>query len=279
VELKISIDKRLPKFIDIAKTKNPETLLKVSSVSNELAACLVRLNQPENVRRSLLISNSSILSHLILHSKPEQTIQVDIDGKGLVNLTLKNKRASLNSSEWLQAWYSSTIIRNEKSLIDLYRMDPNLSYALNENDHIMIAFYKFLYIHSLGEKHTPEQKLFEKMKELTENNLKGYYMPDVEEFPYPNFFINFNQALILKSIIDKDIETFNKHLTEGLEYHKLFWSQKKGLNKGDAPLCDNPKGFISWPLTALAALAHDNNIPVVVQSEYIPQILVEGKFK
>jgi hypothetical protein len=55
-----------------------------------------------------------------------------------------------------------------------------------------------------------------------------------------------------------------------LRSHKAYWSSSRDLRK-------NPTGFVSLPLTTLAALAWDRGIRVGVDSDYMPRPWVTGE--
>lgn len=272
-----SANKRLPKFIEISKTKNYKTLCKVSNVLIEQIALIIRISEQNNIQ--LLLKNAliSISGYLQLTAAPGKEFPINIDGKGPVILKADDGDI-FSSGEWLSAWNLATILRDNSCLEQVYKTDISKVKSLNEKDHIKIAFLNFQFVHSLSAGNSSDESIFNEMKAITEKNLKGYYMPDPEEFPYPNYYFNFNRALILKSIIESKKEDFNKHLHEGLTYHKTYWGCKKGLNPGGPPMCDDPQGFISWPLTALAAMAYDKGFKIEVESDYIPKWMVEGEF-
>jgi hypothetical protein len=55
-----------------------------------------------------------------------------------------------------------------------------------------------------------------------------------------------------------------------LRSHKAYWSSSRDLRK-------NPTGFVSLPLTMLAALAWDRGIRVGIDSDYMPRPWVTGE--
>lgn len=61
---------------------------------------------------------------------------------------------------------------------------------------------------------------------------------------------------------------FNAALEKAVELHRRFWT-------ADEERRSHPDGNVDLPSTALAALAHDQGIPVEVASDYLPRHLVE----
>ncbi|GEM_PF-3048594 len=272
-----SAERRLPKFIEIAKTKNTETLLKVCNVGLELFSCKLSIREELNeLTSNLKLSLKAIYTLLLLKNNPNRSLLIDINGKAELSLTT-NINTGYSDEDWLFAWYLAVILRNKQILEELYKQNNYSTIRTNEKDHIRIEHLWFRFLYSMHEVDRPDMNLFKEMKTIIDNNMKGYYMPDVDEFPYSNYYISFNKALILKAIIENDQDAFTEHLFDGLTYHKMLWGQERGLNKGDAPLFKDPHGFISWAHTALAAMAYDKGIRVEVESDYMPKWIVEGE--
>jgi hypothetical protein len=66
------------------------------------------------------------------------------------------------------------------------------------------------------------------------------------------------------------VERFNKSLGIALDYHRKYWDKEEDNKVRDAD------GFLALPILGLASIAHDSEVPVEVESEYIPRALVEG---
>jgi hypothetical protein len=73
---------------------------------------------------------------------------------------------------------------------------------------------------------------------------------------------------VLRQLERSDATAFTAALTEALQGHKAFWSQKKNA--------DNFEGFVSLPLTAAAALAWNRGMRFEVDSDYLPMSWVRG---
>lgn len=72
-------------------------------------------------------------------------------------------------------------------------------------------------------------------------------------------------------LIQGKSEEFNAALAEAVDLHKDFWS-------GDAELAAKPDGFVALAPLALACLARDQELPVEVESDYLPRHLVSGEW-
>lgn len=89
------------------------------------------------------------------------------------------------------------------------------------------------------------------------------------------YYIN-PYVIALKSLAENDEAAFNDNLIAALEAHKAVWSQKKALNRGGTPLCRENEGFLSWGCTALAAMAYDKGWKQEIESDYMPQFMIDG---
>lgn len=89
-------------------------------------------------------------------------------------------------------------------------------------------------------------------------------------------FINRYNIEAMKCLSEADEAGFNQHLLNALEAHQAFWGQKKPVNPGGPPLCIDNRGYISFPCTALAALAYDKGWTLAVESDYMPPYMVDG---
>lgn len=273
-----SVNKRLPRFIEISKTKNYNTLIKVGNINLELIALSINHLKQKKIKLILEQAKNAFSTYLKLKATPGKEFPVDLDGKGSVMLKADDGDV-FSGGQWLNALYLNLILRKKEDFDMLFNLDISKVKPLNEKDHLLIGHLNFKFFHSLGINSKPDYSLFEKMEQLVNKHfIGGLYIPDVDEFPYSNFFFSFNRALILKAIIEENQEEFNKNLVDGIMHHKAYWGRKHGLNKGDSPLCDDPLGFISWPLTALAAMAFDKGLKIEVESDYTPKWMVEGKW-
>ncbi|GLZ42552.1 immunity 49 family protein [Actinokineospora sp. NBRC 105648] len=69
-------------------------------------------------------------------------------------------------------------------------------------------------------------------------------------------------------LVQHDGEGFNASLAEGLKSHKQFWKPKNRAN--------DPDGLIALALLGLACVAHDLDLGLTVESDYLPKHLLDG---
>ncbi|GEC05871.1 hypothetical protein SSP24_35260 [Streptomyces spinoverrucosus] len=66
----------------------------------------------------------------------------------------------------------------------------------------------------------------------------------------------------------KDHDGFNQALVEALELHKAYWT-------ADEDRAKDPEGRIALAPLAIACLAYDGEIPIEVESDYLPKHLLQ----
>ena len=76
------------------------------------------------------------------------------------------------------------------------------------------------------------------------------------------------QMEVLFRVMDADGPGFNIALGKALERHRSYWA------RGDRQR--DPRAYVAFALTALAAFAHDAGLRVEVESDYLPTALVRG---
>ncbi|KOG36886.1 immunity 49 family protein [Streptomyces decoyicus] len=75
---------------------------------------------------------------------------------------------------------------------------------------------------------------------------------------------------LLTQLVRGDAEKFNAELAKALEWHKDHWT------RDDREF--NPEGFISLGLTAVTCLARDAGFTITVESEYLPEGLLDAEW-
>ncbi|MGO4709135.1 immunity 49 family protein [Chryseobacterium sp. 2TAF14] len=195
--------------------------------------------------------------------------QIDEDGSFSIKVEETNQHINI-----LKALFMATIARNEEkqkiiaeSPLYLWEMkEENL-----DNGNFVTCF--LLLMKEYYTNKTFNEELFEKSQQYIISN-KSEIGPDIKQ----KFWIYYmNEFLIaFKSLIDNNEAEFNQNLIKAIKAHKEVWSQKKALNKGGTPLCRENEGFLSWSCTALAAMAYDKGWKIEVESDYMPDFMIDG---
>ena len=74
----------------------------------------------------------------------------------------------------------------------------------------------------------------------------------------------------IRALAGGDATGINAAFTAALKGHKRYWSSTKKLRQDVA-------GYVSLPLTSLAALAYDRGVRIDVESDYLPRPWVTGE--
>ncbi|MFE7612495.1 immunity 49 family protein [Streptomyces celluloflavus] len=67
--------------------------------------------------------------------------------------------------------------------------------------------------------------------------------------------------------IRKDQDGFNKALTNALQWHKQYWSEEERAFE--------ISGLVALAPLAMACIAHDAGMPIEIESEYLPAVLIK----
>jgi len=79
-----------------------------------------------------------------------------------------------------------------------------------------------------------------------------------------------SRLTVVRALAGATQAVVNEAFDRALRSHQAYWSSSRELRK-------NLTGFVSLPLTALAALAWDRGIQVAVESDYLPRTWVTGE--
>ena len=75
---------------------------------------------------------------------------------------------------------------------------------------------------------------------------------------------------LLWRLLENDGAAFNQALVKALEFHKKHWDKKKFKNVS--------RGFLALGPLALASIAYERGINIEVESDYIPEYIVQREF-
>ncbi|MBL4668015.1 MAG: immunity 49 family protein [Flavobacteriales bacterium] len=177
---------------------------------------------------------------------------------------------------WLNSFCLAIITRNQQQLkticafpIELLRLSNNTPAVQYRNlliDLELIFFKTGIF----------DEQIYNRLTAIKNDNVKTLQIkPKVSDF----HIIHICDPIIetMRCLSTNDLKGFNENLILSLQVHKAFWGQKRALNHGGTPLCRDHTGFISFRLTALAALAFDKGWQLDVESDYIPRYMVDGK--
>lgn len=197
--------------------------------------------------------------------------EAQIDESGIFSIKVEETNQHINI---LKALSMATIARDEGKQ-KIIANSPLYLWELKEEDYDNGNFvtYFLLLMKEYYSNKTFNKELFEKSQQDL-ISIKSEIGPDIKK----KFWIYYmNKFLIaLKSLADDNEAEFNQNLIKAIQAHKEVWSQKKALNRGGTPLCRENEGFLSWNCTALAAMAYDKGWKLEVESDYMPNFMVDG---
>jgi hypothetical protein len=202
---------------------------------------------------------------------PDEVKEAQIDESGSFSIKVEETNQHINI---LKALFMATIARDEEKQKIIANSPLHLWEMKEENlDKGNFVTCFLLLIKEYYTNKTFNEDLFEKSQQDV-TSMGSEIGPDIKQ----KFWVYYmNQFLIaFKSLADNNETEFNQNLIKAIKAHKEVWSQKKALNRGGTPLCRENEGFLSWDCTALAAMAHDKGWKLEVESDYMPNFMIDG---
>ena len=202
---------------------------------------------------------------------PDEIKEAQIDESGLFPIKVEETNQHINI---LKALFMATIAR-DKEKQKIIANSPLYLWEMKEENadkgNFVTCF--LLLMKEYYTNKTFNEELFEKSQQDV-TSMGSEIGPGIKQ----KFWVYYmNEFLIaFKSLADDNEVEFNQNLIKAIKAHKEVWSQKKALNRGGTPLCRENEGFLSWGCTALAAMAHDKGWKLEVESDYIPNFMVDG---
>ncbi|WP_060884156.1 immunity 49 family protein [Streptomyces caniscabiei] len=166
-----------------------------------------------------------------------------------------------DAGNWLTAFWLAVVCREQKRMTQLCEIPlDRLRSAEGQYDE-----YVYRWVDTLQTYWLRRPGLVEKLiatLEASHPDVVSVAPRDlVQQVLYPpiNLFHRF---------VRQDEEGFNEALVEAVELHKAYWT-------ADEDRVRRTEGSLALGPLALACLAHDGEIPVGVQSDYLPKYLLE----
>lgn len=191
-----------------------------------------------------------------------EQIQVTILGDVVINVTTTGSSSTTNAGKWLGGFFAALVRRDIEALDVL----ANIPLEVLRNSSKKYEEYVYLYVDTLLAMLREEEKLGTRFA----NTAKAAELEKLEKSVDYAFSIVLPAMYLLWQFLDRDVPEFNRALYSALEDHKKFWSADETRS------CD-PSGFIAWPLLAIASLAYDFEMPIEVESDYLPLRLLYGE--
>ncbi|GEM_PF-5107407 len=244
--------------------------LKVIQINSFLNLLTVK-----ETKRYLLIAQKAKFAHIKLLANPGQEVDINLDNSGISTLRADEDKELIKPGLWINAYELGVVLR--KNDLNYLNVNKSRIRKISEAYHVVV-FYKYFELLKSYMNNNVDKLILLEIKEICNKKFDTNTPPKPDIFPEAYVFQLYQRVQLIEYVINEKEYEFNELLYLALQYHKTIWSQNKGLNLGDVPLKNNSDGFISWPLTSLAAMAYDKGMKIKVESDYMPEWMVKGKW-
>jgi hypothetical protein len=189
-------------------------------------------------------------------------IQVTILGDVAITLPTTGSSSTTDTGNWLSGFFAALVRRDLEALNVL----ANIPLEILRNSSTKSNEYVYLYVDVL-------QALWRREKDVGTRLFHAVEATDPEKLEMGvdyALYIAVPAMKLLFQLLNRDVTQFNQVLSSALEDHKAFWSVIERRSR-------DPYGFIAWPLLAIASLAYELEMPLEVESDYLPPRLLHGE--
>ncbi|WP_327227525.1 immunity 49 family protein [Streptomyces platensis] len=159
---------------------------------------------------------------------------------------------------WLSAFYLAVVCREKDRITALCRVPLSL---LRENGS-RFGEYDYAWIDTLQTYWLGGQDLVPKLVTAVDAT-----DPEAVDDPEAVGKLLYPPMEMFHRFIRKDRDGFNRALANALQWHKQYWS--------DEERAFQISGLVALAPLAMACIAHDAGIPIEVESEYLPAVLIK----
>lgn len=163
----------------------------------------------------------------------------------------------VNPGSWLSAFYLAVICRERDRITALCQVPLSL---LRENGG-QFEEYHYAWIDTLQTYWRGGPDLGPKLVAAVDGT-----EPEAVADPETVSKLLYPPMEVFHRFIRKDPETFNQALARALELHKQYWSEEDRAFQAS--------GLVALAPLAMACFAHDAGLPLEVESEYLPAVLI-----
>ncbi|MFF4606253.1 immunity 49 family protein [Streptomyces sp. NPDC001339] len=188
------------------------------------------------------------------------TVECTIDHK---KLTLRSGALPwAHAGNWITAFWLACVCRDKRRITELCQVPVSL---LRESGAV---FDEYLYdwVEALRAYWLRQPQLGDKLVAAVDGTapevLRHAAAGGVLRLMYP-------PMNLLTQLVRGDAERFNTELAKAVEWHKEYWTRDE-----DREL--DPEGLVALGLTAVSCLALDAGFTLTVQSEYLPEGLLDA---
>jgi hypothetical protein len=190
-------------------------------------------------------------------------IQVTIQGDLAITLPTTGSSSITNTDNWLIGFFVALVRRDIQALHVL----ANIPLEILRTSSFKPDEYVYLYVDVL-------QAVLRRDDDLSTRLFNALEATDPEKLEQGvglayALYIVVPALNLLLQLLSRNAPKFNQVLASALEAHKEFWSVNETTSR-------KPYGFIAWPLLAITSLAYDYDMPIEVESDYLPLRLLHG---
>ncbi|MGW2919646.1 immunity 49 family protein [Streptomyces angustmyceticus] len=169
----------------------------------------------------------------------------------------------VDAGSWLTAFWLACVCREERRLNELCQVPVSL---LRGSGAVFDA-YLYHWVEALQAYWLQQPQLSDKLVAAVDGT-----DPDVIRHTEPEGVLRlmYPPMNLLTQLVRGDEGKFNTELAKAVEWHKEYWA------RDDREV--NPEGFISLGLTAVACLGRDAGFTIAVESEYLPEGLLDAEW-
>lgn len=186
----------------------------------------------------------------------EDRVQCRIAHKDLI-LQATGPQWYVHPGAWINAFYLAVVCREKDRITALCRVPVSL---LRENGS-RFEEYHYAWIETLQAYWLGEQDLVAKLVAAVDGT-----DPEAVADPETVSKLLYPPMEMFHRFIRKDHAGFNQALADALQLHKDYWSEESRAVQAS--------GLVALAPLAIACFAHDAGIPVEVESEYLPAVLL-----
>ncbi|MFI9257910.1 immunity 49 family protein [Streptomyces sioyaensis] len=164
----------------------------------------------------------------------------------------------VHPGSWLSAFYLAVVCREKDRITSLCRVPLSV---LRENGS-RFGEYDYAWIDTLQTYWLGGQDLVPKLVTAVDATA-----PEAVDDPETVGKLLYPPMEMFHRFIRKDRDGFNRALANALQWHKEYWSEEERAFQ--------VSGLVALAPLAMACIAHDAGIPIEVESEYLPAVLIK----
>ncbi|PSR68624.1 hypothetical protein C8258_08950 [Nocardia sp. MDA0666] len=197
-----------------------------------------------------------------ISSDGEESVEARIAQKiRLLPKVMPHEFATVDS--WLKAFYLAVICRDQIRMTNLCEISSDSLRSNSPADEFMYLWMDVLQIFWLQ-----EDGLYAELQEVIEASYAEVVKIASEGLLHT---VLYPPIHVFHCLVFEGEEQFNAALKDAVELHKIYWTS-------DIDRLTDVAGSIALAPLAMACIAYDMDIPLNVESSYIPELVLNGNW-